>query len=58
VSLKWTNTASGFVLKETGSLSPPIQWTTVTNTPVVANGQFVVSLVRQPGNRYYMLSFE
>ncbi len=58
VSLKWTNTAAGFVLKQTESLSPPIQWTTVTTAPVVANGQFVVSLARQSGNRYYMLSFE
>ena len=44
VSIAWTNTATGFVLKQTGSLSPPIQWTIVTNNPVVINGQFVVTL--------------
>src|SRR6185503_8495603 len=44
ISLSWTNTATGFVLKETASLSPPIQWNTATTTPVMNNGQFVVTL--------------
>jgi hypothetical protein len=58
VSLTWTNTATGFVLKETDNSSPPIQWATVTNTPVDSAGQLVVTLDRQPGNRFYLLSFE
>src|SRR5207249_11178102 len=35
VSLAWTNSAGGFVLKQTDNLSPPIQWITVTNSPVL-----------------------
>src|ERR1035441_7635455 len=31
IALAWPNTATGFVLKETSSLSPPVHWTTVTN---------------------------
>ncbi len=58
VSIAWTNTATGFVLKQTDSLSPVIQWTTVTNSPVVVNGQFVVTLSAAAGNRFYLLSFE
>lgn len=58
VTLAWTNTTTGFVLKQTDSLSPPIQWTTVTNSPVVTNGQFVVTLPAGTGNRFYVLSFE
>jgi len=58
VELKWTNTASGFVLKETSSLSPTIQWSSVTNVPVNANGQFVVTVSASTGNRFYALSFE
>lgn len=58
VSLTWTNTATGFVLKETESLSPPIQWTTVTNMPAMSNGQFVVTLAIGSGNRFYHLNFE
>jgi len=57
-ALAWTNTATGFVLKQTSSLTPVIQWTTVTNVPVVANGQFVVTVSTTAGNRFYRLSFE
>jgi titin len=58
LNLAWTNTATGFVLKQTGSLSPPAQWTTVTNPPVNANGQFVVALPIASTNQFFVLSFE
>ena len=58
VALTWTNTATGFVLKETSTLSPPVQWTTVTNSSVLTNGQFVVTLPAVAGSRFYLLSFE
>ncbi len=58
VTLAWTNTTTGFGLKQTTSLSPPIQWTAVTNIPVVINGQFAVTLSAAAGNRFYVLSFE
>ena len=58
VSIAWTNTTTGFGLKQTDSLSPPIQWSAVTNTPVIANGQFVVTLPLGTGSRFYVLSFE
>ena len=58
VTLVWTNTTSGFGLKQTSSLTPPIQWAAVTNIPVVINGQFVVTLSAVTGNRFYVLSFE
>jgi parallel beta-helix repeat protein len=58
VNIAWTNTVTGFVLTQTDSLSPPIQWTTVTNSPVVANGQFVVTLSAATGTRFFALRFE
>jgi hypothetical protein len=58
MSIAWTNTAAGFVLKQTDNLSPPIQWAAVTNSPVVNNGQLVVTLPAGVGNRFYVLSFE
>jgi titin len=58
VNIAWTNTAAGFVLEQTGSLSPPIKWTTVTNNPVVINGQFVVTRPAATGNCFYVLSFQ
>jgi len=58
VKLTWTNAPSGFVLVQTESLSPPIQWSVVTNAPVLTNGQFVVAVAPTEGNRFYALSFE
>ena len=58
VRLTWTNTATGFVLKQTDSLSPPVQWTNVSTSPIVSNGQFVVTVPADQARRYYALRFE
>lgn len=58
VRLAWTN-IPGFVLKQTGSLSPPVQWAVVTNTPIPTNGLLVVPLpILTTSNRFFRLSFE
>jgi parallel beta-helix repeat protein len=57
--LAWTNTATGFTLRQTDSLTPPIQWSPVTNTPASLNGQWVVTLpVTAATNRFFALQFE
>jgi len=58
VLLSWTNSAVGFVLKTTSSLSRPVVWQTVTNTPVNTNGNFIVLLPPQAGNRFYSLELQ
>lgn len=58
VSLAWTNTALGLSLLETENLAPPVQWSPVTNAPVIFNGQFVVTLPVQAGSRFYLLSLQ
>lgn len=58
VAIAWTNTAPGFVLRETASLTPPINWSLVTNTPLNVAGRFVVSLTTPAASRFYRLSFE
>ena len=58
ILLAWTNTAPGFVLKQTTNLVPPVVWTTVTNVPVNSGGQFGVTLSQPNGQRYYRLNFE
>jgi hypothetical protein len=58
VALTWTNTTTGFVLKQADTLLPPIPWTTVTNVPSVVGGQFLVTLSPGVTNRFYLLSFE
>jgi hypothetical protein len=43
--LSWnTNSASGYELVTSTSLTPPINWVLVTNTPTVVSNQFVVTL--------------
>lgn len=58
VTLSWTNTPGGFVLKQTASLAPPVQWTSVTNAVTSLGGQFAVSFAPHAGNCFYALSFE
>jgi titin len=58
LAVSWTNTTTGFVLKQTSSLTPPIQWTAVTNSPAMINGKFVVTLPTATGNCFYTLRFE
>lgn len=57
--LAWTNTATGFTLRQTDSLAPPIQWAAVTNPPASLNGQWVVTLpLTAATNRFFALQFE
>jgi hypothetical protein len=43
-TLLWSTNAVNFALEETASLTAPINWTTVTNVPVTAGGNFSVTL--------------
>jgi titin len=58
LTMTWSNSPSGFVLKQTDSLSPPIQWTTATNVPVLNSGQLTVTVSPNTGSRFYVLRFE
>jgi parallel beta-helix repeat protein len=57
VILTWNNTA-GLVLKQSSSLAPPIQWTPVSETPVLIGDQLVLRLPAGSGNRFYQLSYQ
>jgi hypothetical protein len=57
-TLSWTNDPSGFVLKQTSSLAPPVTWTTVTNVPSSAAGMLWVTLPVGSTNKFFLLSFE
>jgi len=56
VNLAWSTNVTGFVLKQTPSLSPPIQWTTVPST--LSNTQFVASYPVTSSNSFFALTFE
>ena len=58
LSLSWTSTVTGFVVKETEDLTPPVQWNLVTNAPILSSGRFVITLDIGAGNRFYLLSLE
>lgn len=58
MTVSWPNSTTGFVLLQTGSLLPPVQWTTVTNVPVNTGGQFVVTLYTTATNRFFALNFQ
>ncbi len=55
LTLSWPNSASGLILQATASLSPPVNWTTVTNAPVLTNGQFALTPLTTNGQQFYRL---
>lgn len=57
-TLSWTNTPGGFVLKQTPDLSPPVNWSSVTNTITVQGGMLSVVLPVGQGNMFYALAPE
>ena len=54
VTLSWPVGAAGFTLQMTDQLTAP-NWSTVTNTPVVAGEQKTVTLQTTFGTRFYQL---
>ncbi len=54
-SVSWTNSAGSFALQQTFSLTPTVQWTTVTNAPVLTNGFFVTTMTPTNGSVFYRL---
>jgi hypothetical protein len=55
ISLSWTNNGGGLALQQTFSLTPPIQWTMVTNVPVLINNFLVATLAPTNGGVFYRL---
>ncbi|MGD0745006.1 MAG: hypothetical protein ABSA45_07610, partial [Verrucomicrobiota bacterium] len=56
ISLSWTNNGGSYVLQQTFGLAAPVQWNTVTNTPSLTNGFFVLPLSATNGNSFYRLA--
>src|SRR5204863_8376577 len=55
VVISWPLYPNGFTLESTPSLSPPIVWTPVTNTPVISNNSYQVTVNSPGGMSYYRL---
>lgn len=56
--LTWPAASAGFVLRETSSLTPPVNWILATNVPVDLSGQLTVTVTPAGSQRFYRLSFE
>jgi hypothetical protein len=55
LSLSWTNNGGSFGLQQTYSLTPPITWQIVTNTPVLQNNFMVTTLWLTNSSMFYRL---
>ena len=55
LNFSWPVSAIGFALEQTESLTPPIQWSSVTNTPVVVGDLQTLSLQPTNGTAFYRL---
>jgi hypothetical protein len=56
ISLSWTNNGGSYVLEQTYSLTPPVQWTIITNAPLLTSGFFVLTLSATNENTFYRLA--
>ena len=56
VSLSWANNGGNFLLQQTASLTPPVQWTTVAAAPSLVNGFYVVTAAPTNGSAFYRLT--
>ncbi|PWU09031.1 MAG: hypothetical protein C5B50_28185 [Verrucomicrobia bacterium] len=57
-TLSWTNTGVTFALEKTGSLMPPVHWSSMTSTQMLSGGKYFVTLPSPTTNVFYRLSFE
>ena len=53
--LRWPGSASGFSLRSTTNLTPPITWTAVTNAAQSTGGVFSVTLPLDGERRFFLL---
>jgi hypothetical protein len=55
VSLSWTTNAPLFQLCSAPSLTQPIEWTVVTNQPIVSGNSFSVNVSNIVGTKFFVL---
>ena len=55
MDISWTATADGFILEETGTLTPPVDWQFSPLTPILSNGVFSVSVPVSSTSRFFRL---
>ncbi|MGH7978137.1 MAG: hypothetical protein ACREE6_02080, partial [Limisphaerales bacterium] len=53
--ISWPTNVAGYVLQSTTNLTPVISWSTVSPSPVIVNGRFIVTNNEASGNMFYRL---
>jgi hypothetical protein len=56
ITLAWPQCIAGFQLQSAQSLTSPVNWQAVTNAPVVAGGQYAVTLSAVGPGKFYRLA--
>ena len=57
VMISWPAPSTGYVLQVNTDLTTT-NWLMVTNPPIVANGEMVITVSPSGGNRYYRLKYQ
>jgi hypothetical protein len=55
LDISWTATTGGFILEETGTLTPPVDWQFSPLSPTLSNGVFSVSVPAAAAMHFYWL---
>ena len=55
LALAWTNNGGSFALQQTASLTPPVNWSAITNLPVLTNNSWITTLGTTNSNVFYRL---
>lgn len=59
LQLAWPANYTGFFVRKTDSLAPPVSWTRLEMTPATTDGNQVITVPQEPGaTRYFQLAFE
>ncbi len=53
LTLSWPAWAADYLLYEAASLTPPIQWSVLTNAPQTNEGKFYITLPTSSSEKYF-----
>jgi titin len=57
ITLSWPAASQGFVAQQTPSLTPPISWAPVTNSPSLVGDRYILTINPGSGNVFYRITF-
>src|SRR5207253_8693264 len=58
ITLSWPAASQGFALQQTASVTPPVSWAAVSDTPNLVGGQYTVTITPGSASIFYRLTFQ